>query len=172
MLSGRGIGAGIDGNESLDGSFEDSLKEVHAFFMDSPARETDDDDLENRRSASKNEITTFFANPSSNNTTERNIYSLPVTTNAITETLLLTSHHQLIENHAINSTSLGQAISTNNILVEKKQSNEDPRKPSIPMAGEEQSLPEGWTKCFSKRENRDYWFNEKTGASVWEDPIL
>jgi hypothetical protein len=27
-----------------------------------------------------------------------------------------------------------------------------------------------WVKCFSKRQNRNYWFNESTGESVWIDP--
>ena len=29
-----------------------------------------------------------------------------------------------------------------------------------------------WNKCFSKSRNRPYWFNSKTGESVWEEPIV
>ena len=35
---------------------------------------------------------------------------------------------------------------------------------------EVQALPPGWTKCFSKREGRDYWFNSRTGKSSWTYP--
>uniref|UniRef100_A0A8C8ITI3 mRNA (2'-O-methyladenosine-N(6)-)-methyltransferase n=1 Tax=Oncorhynchus tshawytscha TaxID=74940 RepID=A0A8C8ITI3_ONCTS len=30
----------------------------------------------------------------------------------------------------------------------------------------------GWSKCWSKRENRPYWFNRFTNQSMWEMPIL
>ena len=28
-----------------------------------------------------------------------------------------------------------------------------------------------WIKCFSKKENRDYWFNQQSGESSWTKPI-
>uniref|UniRef100_A0A673X7P7 mRNA (2'-O-methyladenosine-N(6)-)-methyltransferase n=1 Tax=Salmo trutta TaxID=8032 RepID=A0A673X7P7_SALTR len=30
----------------------------------------------------------------------------------------------------------------------------------------------GWSKCWSKRENRPYWFNRFTNQSMWEMPVL
>lgn len=30
----------------------------------------------------------------------------------------------------------------------------------------------GWSKCWSKRENRPYWFNRFTNQSLWEMPVL
>uniref|UniRef100_A0A8K9X5J1 mRNA (2'-O-methyladenosine-N(6)-)-methyltransferase n=1 Tax=Oncorhynchus mykiss TaxID=8022 RepID=A0A8K9X5J1_ONCMY len=30
----------------------------------------------------------------------------------------------------------------------------------------------GWSKCWSKRENRPYWFNRCTNQSMWEMPVL
>lgn len=30
--------------------------------------------------------------------------------------------------------------------------------------------PAGWTLCHSERTGRDYWYNEETGESRWEDP--
>ena len=31
-------------------------------------------------------------------------------------------------------------------------------------------LPPGWSKCFSQRYSRHYWFHADTGKSVWEPP--
>lgn len=30
----------------------------------------------------------------------------------------------------------------------------------------------GWEKCWSKRENRPYYFNRFTNQSLWEMPVL
>lgn len=30
----------------------------------------------------------------------------------------------------------------------------------------------GWEKCWSKRENRPYYFNRFTNQSLWEMPLL
>lgn len=30
----------------------------------------------------------------------------------------------------------------------------------------------GWSKCWSKRENRPYYFNRFTNQSLWEMPVL
>ena len=30
----------------------------------------------------------------------------------------------------------------------------------------------GWSKCWSKRENRAYYFNRFTNQSLWEMPVL
>ncbi|KAG5836371.1 hypothetical protein ANANG_G00253920 [Anguilla anguilla] len=40
-----------------------------------------------------------------------------------------------------------------------------------------QELPDeliqaGWSKCWSKRENRPYYFNRFTNQSLWEVPVL
>jgi hypothetical protein len=31
-------------------------------------------------------------------------------------------------------------------------------------------LPQGWVKCYSNREKRDYWFHAASGKSVWQRP--
>lgn len=30
----------------------------------------------------------------------------------------------------------------------------------------------GWEKCWSRRENRPYYFNRFTNQSLWEMPVL
>lgn len=30
----------------------------------------------------------------------------------------------------------------------------------------------GWSKCWSRRENRPYYFNRFTNQSLWEVPVL
>uniref|UniRef100_A0A673XF76 mRNA (2'-O-methyladenosine-N(6)-)-methyltransferase n=1 Tax=Salmo trutta TaxID=8032 RepID=A0A673XF76_SALTR len=38
--------------------------------------------------------------------------------------------------------------------------------------GGDELVQAGWSKCWSKRENRPYWFNRFTNQSMWEMPVL
>ncbi|XP_071773579.1 mRNA (2'-O-methyladenosine-N(6)-)-methyltransferase [Centroberyx gerrardi] len=49
--------------------------------------------------------------------------------------------------------------------------------PLSPSTSKPQELPDelvqaGWSKCWSKRENRPYYFNRFTNQSLWEVPVL
>ena len=39
------------------------------------------------------------------------------------------------------------------------------------MADQEEFLPDGWIKSFSKRFNKHYYFNSQTNESIWENPF-
>ena len=36
----------------------------------------------------------------------------------------------------------------------------------------EELVHAGWEKCWSRRENRPYYFNRFTNQSLWEMPVL
>lgn len=51
-----------------------------------------------------------------------------------------------------------------------------PMSPNAPIHGMMDKLPmelvqQGWDKCWSKRENRPYFFNRNTNESMWEMPM-
>lgn len=50
-------------------------------------------------------------------------------------------------------------------MSDKKRGNEDHSG-----QGDDDSLPEGWVKRHSKSKDRPYFYNTKTGESVWEKP--
>uniref|UniRef100_A0A8C8MES9 mRNA (2'-O-methyladenosine-N(6)-)-methyltransferase n=1 Tax=Oncorhynchus tshawytscha TaxID=74940 RepID=A0A8C8MES9_ONCTS len=47
-----------------------------------------------------------------------------------------------------------------------------PTESSLPESQKNELVQAGWSKCWSKRENRPYWFNRFTNQSMWEMPIL
>eukprot|EP01041_Mallomonas_annulata_P009658 gene9658-20085_t len=43
---------------------------------------------------------------------------------------------------------------------------------SVEVVGDEEALPPGWVKQYSRQHQRPYWFNSTTGISVWTAPKL
>lgn len=42
----------------------------------------------------------------------------------------------------------------------------------VPCLFAEELVHAGWEKCWSRRENRPYYFNRFTNQSLWEMPVL
>lgn len=40
------------------------------------------------------------------------------------------------------------------------------------MSVTDELVQAGWSKCWSRRENRPYYFNRFTNQSLWEVPVL
>ncbi|KAK5873191.1 hypothetical protein PBY51_013824 [Eleginops maclovinus] len=47
-----------------------------------------------------------------------------------------------------------------------------PLSPSKPPELPDELVQAGWSKCWSRRENRPYYFNRFTNQSLWEVPVL
>lgn len=44
--------------------------------------------------------------------------------------------------------------------------------PCDPPVLSDELVQAGWSKCWSRRENRPYYFNRFTNQSLWEVPVL
>jgi hypothetical protein len=70
---------------------------------------------------------------------------------------------------AIDSDSSVASKSLSPHVTDTTNSSSTTSSSSVPVANE-RPLPPGWTRCFSKRQQREYWFHSGTGESVWEFP--
>lgn len=43
---------------------------------------------------------------------------------------------------------------------------------TVSLSGTDELVQAGWSKCWSRRENRPYYFNRFTNQSLWEVPVL
>ncbi|KAK1901932.1 mRNA (2'-O-methyladenosine-N(6)-)-methyltransferase [Dissostichus eleginoides] len=55
---------------------------------------------------------------------------------------------------------------------ESASSQAPPLSPSKPPELPDELVQAGWSKCWSRRENRPYYFNRFTNQSLWEVPVL
>lgn len=135
---------------------EDPFKEVHSFFMDTPLPEEEEDTNINEEEFSLNEkksLSISIINNDNNNSSSLNISQIDD---------ISKSSKVIIDSPTISTSSSPLTITS--IISSPGQINENIISSIIP------ELPLGWVKCFSKRQNRDYWFQASSGKSVWIEP--
>ncbi|XP_043946164.1 mRNA (2'-O-methyladenosine-N(6)-)-methyltransferase [Protopterus annectens] len=60
----------------------------------------------------------------------------------------------------------------NSTVNQEQQQHESPKPMKLVQDLPDELVQAGWSKCWSKRENRPYYFNRFTNQSLWEMPVL
>ncbi|XP_038872418.1 mRNA (2'-O-methyladenosine-N(6)-)-methyltransferase [Salvelinus namaycush] len=74
------------------------------------------------------------------------------------------------ENHATVKVDTSMVMSPTGSVTQGSPVSPSTSKPMPELPDE--LVQAGWSKCWSKRENRPYWFNRFTNQSLWEMPVL
>ncbi|XP_071192814.1 mRNA (2'-O-methyladenosine-N(6)-)-methyltransferase isoform X1 [Salvelinus alpinus] len=74
------------------------------------------------------------------------------------------------ENHATVKVDTSMVMSPTGSATQGSPVSPSTSKPMPELPDE--LVQAGWSKCWSKRENRPYWFNRFTNQSLWEMPVL
>jgi hypothetical protein len=156
----------ISNNKSsipLMNHIEDNLKEVHSFFMDTPLPEQDksiNEEIKEKKSSKS-----MINNNDNNN--KKILSSNSLNISQINE--FSSSKINNIESPTISTSSPLTITSTTSSPGQNSPISENTLSPIVTTSSIPE-LPNGWVKCFSKRQNRDYWFQASSGKSLWLEP--